>query len=318
MNRGRITFLTLLLVLLFVNETAFAAKIDFFKELEQAVNQALDIYNKDSGSSKAGKRKDLQKLLAVFHTERITEQEILSRLRKQVSDGKVPAYVFDKGKYTYTEGNNFLFVPNTKVNFRSQPNTKSRLIEQFQEAGAVLLYMGEWINPKGERWVLAYDEAGILHSPHATGWIYGKYVQLIPNNRLEAVMSRVKKAVDDTAEPEKITPQAPNTQPVRRQNAKPVSVIDSFIYTVILIGIVLFVGFVAFLRYDGLKAAGRISQERNHLSSVSSQYYNAAKNGNAQAQYELGQAYLTVDVTQAKYWLMQSALQGYVPAIMEL
>lgn len=106
-----------------------------------------------------------------------TSNEAYSRILKLKEQGKIPAYVLEKGKYKYIEGTRAARVKGANVNMRSQPKIDSRRITRFN-VNTELEYLGEWTHPKnGERWVCVRK-----NSSSEVGWILGKYIQLIPNS----------------------------------------------------------------------------------------------------------------------------------------
>ena len=161
---------------------------------------ALDKAMKEmkQGSSKAGST--IRSMLEKFSgadLKRYTSEETIAEVKKLIQSGKVQAYIMDKGHYTYTEGNNILHVDGTNVRMRSQPNAKARIIATFNtKTTDYLAYLGEWKNLKGERWVLVKENLSRKASGRL-GWIYGKYVRLVPNTWLQKFISDAKSSVDN-------------------------------------------------------------------------------------------------------------------------
>ena len=101
-----------------------------------------------------------------------TSDEAYSRILKLKEQGKIPAYVVEKGKYKYIEGTRVARVKGANVNMRSQPKIDSRRITRFN-VNTELEYLGEWTHPKnGERWVCVRK-----NSSNEIGWIFGKYIE---------------------------------------------------------------------------------------------------------------------------------------------
>lgn len=99
---------------------------------------------------------------------------------------KVPDYVRDSGTFyfnpAYKDG--FVEIDGENVRLRSQPNTQSRVIASGRNSmwveGHYTYYLGEWTNPKGERWVLA-DYEGYKNGKRTKlqpVWIFGRYTGL--------------------------------------------------------------------------------------------------------------------------------------------
>lgn len=97
--------------------------------------------------------------------------EALSRMQRLKEQNKVPAYVLEKGKYTYTKDIRIAHVQGKNVFMRSQPLRKARIITKLTHVN--LEYLGEWTHPNnGERWVCVQRKGEI-------GWIYGQYIDLL-------------------------------------------------------------------------------------------------------------------------------------------
>lgn len=106
-----------------------------------------------------------------------TSNEAYSRILKLKEQGRIPAYVVEKGKYKYIEGTRAARVKGANVNMRSQPKIESRRITRFN-VNTELEYLGEWTHPKnGERWVCVRKNAS-----SEVGWIFGKYIEYVKDN----------------------------------------------------------------------------------------------------------------------------------------
>ena len=109
-------------------------------------------------------------------SRKYTSSEAFSRMIQLKEQGKIPAYVVERGTYKYVEGNNSVRVTGKNVFMRSQPQRNARIINKISYSD--LEYLGEWTHPtNGERWFCvrknAYSEIG---------WIYGQYVNYIKEN----------------------------------------------------------------------------------------------------------------------------------------
>ena len=100
-----------------------------------------------------------------------TSSEAFSRMLRLKEQGKIPAYVVERGTYKYIEGNIVAQVKGKNVFMRSQPQKNARIITKLSNTD--LEYLGEWTHPKNsERWVCVKTKGEI-------GWIYGQYIQLV-------------------------------------------------------------------------------------------------------------------------------------------
>ena len=109
---------------------------------------------------------------------------------------KVPDYVRDSGTFyfnpAYKDG--FVEIDGENVRLRSQPNTQSRVIASGRNSmwveGHYTYYLGEWTNPKGERWVLA-DYEGYKNGKRTKlqpVWIFGRYTELRTKEDFEEML----------------------------------------------------------------------------------------------------------------------------------
>lgn len=129
-----------------------------------------------------------QQQLSKIETKEYTRNEAFARMQKFVEGKKVQPYVVERGTYKYSEGNNAAYIVGEKVFMRSQPNTKAKiLIKTNTNTTTYVTYLGEWIHPQtNERWTCVKNASGTI------GWIFGKYVQLVPNMQFFNIVSQIK------------------------------------------------------------------------------------------------------------------------------
>ncbi len=107
----------------------------------------------------------------------------LDRVNDLIRDGKVPMYVRDKGEFSYNSNFDIVGINGINVNLRSQPNTKSKVIHQVstQEVDKWPVYLGEWLHPNGEKWILGeFFEDGRKNQETSKSWsvwIFGQYAK---------------------------------------------------------------------------------------------------------------------------------------------
>ena len=92
-----------------------------------------------------------------------------------IREKKIPDYIFKRGKFSQNPFADKIMINGSRVRFRTEPNTKSK-IKNALNKGQILEYYGEWVSPSGERWVLGVTNKSDF------GWIYGQYTQLISPN----------------------------------------------------------------------------------------------------------------------------------------
>ena len=129
-----------------------------------------------------------QQQISKIDTKKYTSNEAITRMQTLINQGKVPSYVLEKGYYRYIEGNNMAYVIGEKVFMRSQPNTQARILKKTNtNTTTYLTYLGEWKHPKtGNRWVCVRNPLGEI------GWIFGQYIQLVPNEKFQDIISQIK------------------------------------------------------------------------------------------------------------------------------
>lgn len=155
------------------------------------------IQQKKKGNANASNR--LQKLaetLSKIDTHDYSQEENIARLQDFIKSGKIPSYIFaKKGQYKYIPHNNVLYLAGTHIRMRSQPNKQARIITTLnKEYTDYLTYLGEWKNPRGERWILVSNGLD-RNITGELGWIYGEYVRLVPNNTIRNILSEINSAV---------------------------------------------------------------------------------------------------------------------------
>lgn len=83
-----------------------------------------------------------------------------AQLEKLVNEGKVPAYVGDKGEFSYNPDLGSILITGDGVRLRSQPNTKANVVGQLNKImWGSIDYLGTWTHPDGSRWNIGiFDE----------------------------------------------------------------------------------------------------------------------------------------------------------------
>ena len=134
----------------------------------------------------AGLEKEISELRK---RQKFTQEKALAEIKTLIKGNKLPSYITEKGKYTYTPGVNAA-VPTSNVKLRSQPNTEARVIKVIK-AGIrqgnsytppeICDYLGEWTSPQGERWVIVNYRPGLTQkaSDKKLGFLFGEYVRLV-------------------------------------------------------------------------------------------------------------------------------------------
>lgn len=102
-----------------------------------------------------------------------SSREAFSRMFQLREQGKIPAYVIERGTYKYFDNIRVAYVKGKNVFMRSQPQKIARIVTKL--SNVELEYLGEWTHPiSGEKWICVkrktYDEIG---------WIYGEYIELL-------------------------------------------------------------------------------------------------------------------------------------------
>jgi hypothetical protein len=92
-----------------------------------------------------------------------------------ISRGAIPQYVQDKGTFHFEPNCDEVKITGNNVRLRSQPNTEARVIANVNNR-ETLSYYGEWVNPKGEKWILVgYNPE--LYDFEELVWVYGQYAE---------------------------------------------------------------------------------------------------------------------------------------------
>ena len=179
----RIFSLVMLLALLWTG-TSFAFTEMTPRTLEQNIQKAAQ-GNKQAKEQVTNLWKQQ---LSKVDIKEYSFDEALSRMQKLAEQKKIPAYILERGQYKYTKGNNAAYVVGENVFLRSQPNTKARIITKANiKTTTYVTYLGEWKHPStGEIWVC------IKNSSDEIGWIFGKYIQLVPNVTFQNIVSQIK------------------------------------------------------------------------------------------------------------------------------
>lgn len=206
-KQNRILCFAFMLIMAWRTEIALAFTDMSIEKLDKELSKLMQ--EAQQGNKKASNR--LKKALEILYKVDISkhsQEEIITELQSFAKEGKIPSYFFDKrGQYMYVENNNLMYLVGTNIRLRSQPNTQAKIITTLNtETTDYLTYLGEWKNPKGERWVLAINSLN-NHNSGELGWIYGKYVILVPNTKIQSMITRYKNPADNTnVEPRTIPP----------------------------------------------------------------------------------------------------------------
>ena len=186
------TSLMLIVVMIFVAEKAFAFTDMSIEKLSKELQETL-LQQKQGNKKVAVRLKRTLEILSKIDIEKHTQEETIAGLQRFVKEGKIPAYIFDKrGQYKYIENNNILYLVGKNIRLRSQPNTQARIVATLNtETTDYLTYLGEWKNLKGERWFLTQNSLNHNNNDDL-GWIYGKYVRLVPNTKIQNIIATLK------------------------------------------------------------------------------------------------------------------------------
>lgn len=120
---------------------------------------------------------------------------------------RVPDYIRNKGVFfcdtEILQSGGIVQVKGTNVNMRSQPNTQARIVARLDKnkPSDFPSYVGEWTDPKGDRWILAeyFDDTT---NDIETAWIFGKYTGIITGEELAFVLDGIAEAEEEAAEEE--------------------------------------------------------------------------------------------------------------------
>ena len=107
---------------------------------------------------------------------------------------KVPGYVRDSGKFRFDRkySGGIVEINGENVRLRSQPNSQARIVATTSGVmpfwdGHSLDYLGEWISPKNERWILA-DYRNWETNRSQPVWIFGRYTILKTERDFDLMM----------------------------------------------------------------------------------------------------------------------------------
>lgn len=117
-----------------------------------------------------------------------------------LGEKRIPMYVRDKGKFVYNPEFDIVGINAQKVNLRSQPNSKAKVIDQLSRSDTEKwpLYLGEWTHPNGEHWVLGeYYKNGIEDGRSTAVWIYGDYAEPMTGETFDIVAERIAKEAEN-------------------------------------------------------------------------------------------------------------------------
>lgn len=141
-------------------------------------------------NSKLKKSPAFEKLKAAANKQSDTQKEKSFEMADSlVSQGKISMYVRDKGTFIYNPEISVIKINGKNVNLRSQPNTKSNVVAQHKGDSDVDVdlpyYLGEWIHPNGDRWVVGEFDGG----ESQIVWIFGKYAELLTEQDLNDLVA---------------------------------------------------------------------------------------------------------------------------------
>ena len=178
----------LFLIILFTNLILVKMSFAFTEMTPRTLEQNIQRANQNNKQAKQQIITLWEQQLSKIDTKEYTANEALSRMQKMIEQKKVQSYILERGQYRYVEGNNTAYVVGENVFMRSQPNTDANIITKLNtKTTTYLTYLGEWKHPKsGERWVCVRNSAGKI------GWIFGKYVQLVPNATFNNIVALIK------------------------------------------------------------------------------------------------------------------------------
>ena len=121
-----------------------------------------------------------------------SSNEAFSRMLQLKEQGKIPAYVVERGQYKYIEGNSVAHVKGKNVFMRSQPQKKARIITKLTNID--LEYLGEWTHPQNaEKWICVREKMS-----DKIGWIYGQYIELLGTNNTKGKQIQVTSEENQT------------------------------------------------------------------------------------------------------------------------
>ena len=105
------------------------------------------------------------------------EEEFLDYL---IDEGLIPLYVKQRGQFIFpdlsdTDLSRVIRIKGDNVRLRSQPNTEARIMKAAN-TGDYFDYIGEWINPQGEKWFALVHE-GAEGEIYEVAWVYGQFAE---------------------------------------------------------------------------------------------------------------------------------------------
>ncbi|GHV38416.1 hypothetical protein FACS1894187_17190 [Synergistales bacterium] len=125
---------------------------------------------------------------------------VASTLDGLIDSGVIPLYVKDKGKFTlrdvHSNDSGVVRITGNNVRLRSQPNTEARVVANASET-RFFAYIGEWINPKDEKWVAVLFD-GAEGETRKADWVYGQYVEHLTNEQYAAILSASPASTEKT------------------------------------------------------------------------------------------------------------------------
>lgn len=164
-----------------------------------------------------------------------SRQQAREEIAGMVKAGKLPSYIISKGQYGYNPGINSVYAT-ADVNLRSQPNTDAKVITVVKRGGndlsgdgyvppVVSDYLGEWISPQGDMWVLVNYRPSPSAKPdeQKLGWLSRDYVGFITDSqaaKMADIYENPEAYMADAPEynePKPAAKPAPQTQPQPRQ-----------------------------------------------------------------------------------------------------
>ncbi len=122
-----------------------------------------------------------------------TPSEIIGYIQRLEKSGRFPAYVFERGNYTYTGGSNYLYTVGKNIPVYSMPIMQNSSITARLNTNRTdyMFYLGEWRQRNGISWVFAQDDSG------NTGWLIGSTVRLVPNARFRQIISAIQRGIQE-------------------------------------------------------------------------------------------------------------------------
>jgi len=163
----------------------------FLEDVPEEIERELQVLIEQAKDGDTGSNRKLHRELNLYQSldlSRHSKDEILSRIEKLISSGNFPEYVLERGEYSYTPNQNYLYLSGRNVNMYSHPVLDSSLsIAKFNSGGVdYLINLGEWKTQSGLLWVFAQSrETGI------TGWLERRNVHFVPNYKFQDFISDI-------------------------------------------------------------------------------------------------------------------------------